>query len=349
MLDEISNSHLTNNQTKRDSFGIGLREGYVRYFFVGMAILFPLVIASGFTPSYVAMNAGQFTPHWFVHIHAAIMATWLLLFLTQSVLAVKENLRFHRRLGQVAAVFGILVALAMITASTRVRIADPPAQESFLWDVLLLELYIVILFIVFFTWGILVRKNAAAHKRLLLVATLVLIQAGIDRTRWLPWLGDAIFVRFIYLDLFLIPLLVYDLFNIGKVHRITVMVSAIIVALQIAVTLTWGSMAWHRFWFNRITPFVERVVEIKLNSSQLDLLVGEYGDKNWAMAIVRDGDKLFLKLPDFDRMELSATSPTQLFLKVTNWKISFVRGPEGKITKVINTEPNKEWEAARYK
>jgi hypothetical protein len=65
-------------------------------------------------------------------------------------------------------------------------------------------LYGISIFGLFFTSGILARKNAAVHKRLLFFATLVLMQAAIDRTRFLPGMGTSVYIAFAYLDSLLI-------------------------------------------------------------------------------------------------------------------------------------------------
>jgi hypothetical protein len=103
-----------------------------RYFFVGMAILFPIITVIGFTPSYQAMSAGTLSPHWVVHIHGALMTSWLLVFLTQAILAAKGNFKFHRKLGLFSVVLGVLVWLAMATVSAHLLIANhPPKEDTF--------------------------------------------------------------------------------------------------------------------------------------------------------------------------------------------------------------------------
>lgn len=320
-----------------------------RYFFVKMAILFLIVALIGFIPSYQMIYSGQIKPHWFAHVHGAIMTSWLLIFLTQSILAAKGNLKFHRRLGLFSVGLGVIVWLAMGTASIRGRIAYPPPLEDFTWDILLIELSAMNLFGLFFTWGILVRKKAAAHKRLLFFATLVLLQAAVDRTRWLPGLDAAFYVRFIYLDVLIIPLLIYDLITARRIHKITMIGSMIIIIVQIAVTNTLGSPAWHQFWFNRLAPFVEQVVEIKPSDAQTEPLLGDYGDKSWHMTVYRDDGKLYLQLPDQPKLEMAATAENEWFLRATIWKLSFIRGADGSVIKIINKEPNKTWEAQRLK
>ena len=323
------------------------KSGYVRYFFLGMACLFPVLVILGFLPSYQDVSNGSFKPHWFVHVHGALMAGWLFIFLTQTFLAARGNLKFHRQLGVFAAFYGAIICLLMPTTSIRARLTFPFPVEDFIWDVLALEIAGAMMFILFFAWGMLVRKNAAAHKRLLLLATIILMGAAIDRMRWLPRLENGLFSNFAYLDALLIPLFIYDFFSVGRIHKITLLGGACIITLQLLAASVIGSPSWHAFWFNRFAPFVEQVVEIKLTDAQTDPLLGDYGDKNWHMTLSRDGGKLYLKFPDQPRVEVGAISANELFMKTTIWKLSFVKDADGRVIKMINTRAASTWEAAR--
>jgi hypothetical protein len=320
-----------------------------RYFFVAMATLFPIITVIGFTPSYQAVYSGEVHLHWFAHVHGAIMGSWLLIFFTQSLLAARDNLKFHRRLGLISVVLGALVWLCMCTASIRARIAFPPPLNDFTWDIYLIEFSAMNMFGLFFTWGILARKKAAVHKRLLFFATMVLLQAAIDRTRFLPGMDAAVYVRFIYLDAMIIPLMIYDWVTTKRIQKITLIGSLIIIIVQCSVTMTMGSPGWHRFWFNRLAPFVEQVKEVTLNKSQVDPLLGDYGDNKWHMTVLRDSGKVYLKLPDQPGFEMAAVSENEWFLRTTTWKVSFIRAVDGSVIKIVNKQPNIAWEAKRMK
>ncbi len=194
-----------------------------RYFFVAMAILFPVIVWLGFFPSYQSMNAGTLEVHWLTHIHGALMTSWILVFLTQAILAAKGNLKFHRRLGLSAVVLGVLVWLAMATVTAHFLIANHPPEESFIFDLLLMQFYEMISFGLFFALGIWLRKkDTASHKRLLILATFVLLTAAIDRMYWLPSLGmEPPYGTFVYQDTLLIPLFFYDFITLRRIHRIT--------------------------------------------------------------------------------------------------------------------------------
>ena len=146
--------------------------------------------------------------------------------------------------------------VTMGAAYIHLMIANHPPADHFFYDLLLLVFYGMASFGLFFTWGVLWRKNSAAHKRLLFLATMVIIQAAIDRIHWLPELGLGYpYVDFLYLDLLIIPLVAYDFVTRGAIHGITVIGSAVIITEQLAVSWLWGSPAWHRFWFGIFTSF----------------------------------------------------------------------------------------------
>jgi len=319
----------------------------MHYFFVYMACLFPVLVLLGFTPSYMMVYSGAAQLHWFAHVHGAIMSSWLIVFLVQSVLAAKGNLKFHRKLGLFAAGLGVLVWLCMVTASIRGRAAYYFPPEDDVWDILLIELYASSLFAVFFTWGMLARKNAAAHKRLVLLATIIIMTAAVDRIRFLP--GATQMSRFIYLDMLLIPLFIYDIVTLKRIHKITVLGALIFVILQISITLAWGSLAWHKFAFGFWKPFVTAPVEVVLTDVELAPLLGEYGDSNWHVSIKRIDGKIYMQMPGIPKKELRESSPTELFVRAMAWKIEFIKNKEGKIIKMINIQPNLTWELSRYR
>lgn len=247
----ITASSVTNNSAKRTS----TQSRKARYFFVVIAFLFLIIAVVGFAPSYRDMYAGVFPIHWLVHVHGALMTSWLLIFITQTLLSATGRLKFHRKLGLFAVVLGVLIWISMWIVSARALIGYNPPVDNFLFDVLLVQFYGIALFGLFFTWGILVRKNAAAHKRLLFLATLVLIQAGIDRIHWLPDLHLVLSSNFIYLDALLFTLFIYDWVTLRRIHKITLIGVLLYIAAQVTVMIVWGSPVWHSFWFNLMNKF----------------------------------------------------------------------------------------------
>lgn len=125
----------------------------------------------------------------------------------------------------------------MWMVSIHVLIANYLPVESFLFHLILMKLYAIITFASFFSWGMLIKKtDSTAHKRLLFLAIVVLLQAAIERMHWLPMFGlDYPFIFFIYPDMLLIPLFIYDLLTLKCIHKIALVGAAFITIVQLTV------------------------------------------------------------------------------------------------------------------
>ncbi|NIJ54689.1 hypothetical protein [Dyadobacter arcticus] len=307
-----------------------------RYFFLVMAILFPVVAFLGFFPSAQMMNEGALEVHWITHVHSAVMTSWLLLYLTQTILSVTGNLKYHRRLGLLSVVLAVLVFLMMGVVSFNIIIVNHPPEGSFLFDFLFTSFYEMLAFALFFTWGMLFRKkDLSAHKRLLTLASIVLLDAAVDRIQLrqlFPSFGLTYpATNFIYADILYIPLFLYDLVTIKRIHRVTLIGTAIVFAFQIAVCTFYGSPSWHKFWYVQTKPLVKKVVEVALTDEQSTHLLGNYESKIGKIHIGRQNGKLYAQFDDGKKQEMGATSETELFLKLETMEFSFVTGPEGKV------------------
>jgi len=248
-----------------------------------MAILFPVITFIGFYPSYRDFEAGILKIHWLTHIHSTVMTSWLLLYLTQTLLAATGNIKIHRRLGPFAFVLGILVFMFMGIVSFHILIVNHPPEGSFLFSLLIGNFFEMLSFALFFTWGMLLRKkNAGAHKRLITLATITLMVAAIDRMKLnnlLPSFGiEAFNPTFIYVDILLIPLLLHDLITLRRIHKFTWLCIAILIFLQVISSNVSGSPSWHKFLFKATAPLMEKEkdIEIKLTDAQSAPLLGDY-------------------------------------------------------------------------
>jgi hypothetical protein len=231
-------------------------------------------------------------------------------------------------------------------------IANHPPQEYWLFDLILMGFYAMATFGVFFTWGLLARKkDPAAHKRLLLLATLVTLQAAVDRIHWLPMFGIKYpYIYFMYLDTLLLPLFAYDFVTLRRIHRITWFGSAFIIAAQLGVWSLWASPAWHKFWFNLAAPFVEKVVEIKLNDAQTDPLLGDYeGAPFGRITISRESGKLCLQITGQGKQEMGATSAMEFFPRTEIGGFSFIKDSHGVVTKVVVHVSSHTWDMRRVR
>lgn len=230
----------------------------LRWFFVALGLVYLLVAIAGFAPSYVEFLAGTFEMHWFAHLHGGLMAGWLLLYISQATLVAARSTNLHRRLGLAAIALGIAIWLSMVIASVRVRLVLDPPVGHFLWDVFAREAALIVLFPVFFAWGVAKRRDAAAHKRLMTLATAVLMQPAIDRMQWIAALGSysPIFYLLYPLLLYVLlaPLVAFDLVTRKRVHAVTLAGMSIVLLAHIIVFQLTGSPAWHEFAHRLLPP-----------------------------------------------------------------------------------------------
>ena len=207
-----------------------------RWFYVAMAVLFASTAIVGFAPNSLAILEGtKENPPLLIHVHAAAMSMWLMLLFTQAMLVATGNLHHHMRLGTVSLVLApnIVIIMILITYS-QIQSGSAPA-----WLVAT-QVKRVTLFTLFFVWAMAVRRrDSEAHKRLLFLATFVVLDAAFNRMLWfLPDLGYAPTVRLFELVL-LVPLLTYDWVTVGRLNKVYVIGVPIILAGSIAIVFFW--------------------------------------------------------------------------------------------------------------
>jgi hypothetical protein len=211
-----------------------------RRFFVVMSYLFLVLSVVGFAPSFFIDP-----PVPYVAIgHGVLMAAWLGVFIMQARLVAAGNVNQHRRLGTLSVALAVVIWLSMAIASFAVLDRLQPALDSYLYDVLMVQLVLMVLFTGFVTWGYLARRDSASHKRLMALSTLLLVQAALDRMSWQP-VPVSVLVWIL-----LIPFWIFDLLSLRRVHRVTLIATGMIVASHVAVSRLWGWPAWHQFFFD---------------------------------------------------------------------------------------------------
>jgi hypothetical protein len=223
-----------------------------RRFHAGMAWLFVVVAIVGFAPRSLAIvNGTMKSPPLVVHLHAAVMASWVTLLAVQATLSLVGRIDLHRRLGLASLVVAPLV-LIMLVATTVVRqnAAFGTPSDPIFNNILLVQIRAIVLFPVFFLWALRTRfTDARTHKRMALLATLVLLDAAIARMSWLPYneFPKHYLAVHLYLLALLVPALLHDLIRLGRIHRAWVWGLVLLLPWIIATEFVWGSHWWRTF------------------------------------------------------------------------------------------------------
>jgi len=233
-----------------------------RWIFVFMAALFVVTTLVGFIPDVIdktaAIQAGQ-RPPWPIvaHFHAVVMGSWLLLLLAQAFLMATGRGAFHKQLGMTAVVMAPAVVVAGFFMTTTMyhfnwallQTAPPDVAEvgkKFLGSLLMTQAQTGILFGVFVTWALLVRRTQPGmHKRLLILATVLPLPAAIDRIGWLPTsYPDSVLSPYLYALLWIAPMFCWDLIRTGRVHRAYLVWGALFVPTSLVIMQLWFSPWW---------------------------------------------------------------------------------------------------------
>ncbi|MER9117117.1 hypothetical protein NKH93_10870 [Mesorhizobium sp. M0954] len=235
-----------------------------RFFFAYTLFIFVTVLV-GFVPHSVdlvhAVVVGHLPPiPLAIHIHAIVMGGWIILLLVQAASVATGRTALHRRLGMIAFAWIPLMVLMMVLVARSIWMmvaglpagAIPPdvlaSTKTLLSNILIEQITAFVLFPLFALWGIAVRRSdPGAHRRLMILATLVILMAAVDRiaVRWLPTTYPASYdAQYIYALLWMAPVLIFDLVRRGRVHRVWVIGLACNLPFFVFNHFMWGSPRW---------------------------------------------------------------------------------------------------------
>jgi hypothetical protein len=223
-----------------------------RAFFLAFAAVAWISIAMGFGPELGGHLRGRTPwPSLIVHVHVVAFAGWMVLFTTQVWLIRSKNLDTHRKLGLIAvALVPIMVVLGVSTALVSRRLHFEAGDTTML-AFMIVPLTDMLLFPSFAVPGLRLRKDAARHKRLMLVATITLLPAAFGRWigSWLlvqlgdGWIGFAA-QSYLGPDFIVLGAMLYDRVTRGRVHGVYFYALAWMLTVQAATSAIYHWSGW---------------------------------------------------------------------------------------------------------
>lgn len=159
------------------------RRPEVRGAFAALQLYMAAVVFAGFAPSFYLKPERALAMDWTIHVHAGVMTLWILFMAVQGVLPSTGRVNLHRTLGWWGAgLAGLVVATGMMIAVKGVHDGWDPfgfgSPEAFA-AIPFRDLFCFSLFLGLGLWA---RKRAPeAHRRLMTLATLSVIPAGLAR------------------------------------------------------------------------------------------------------------------------------------------------------------------------
>jgi len=223
------------------------RQGLSRHFFFSLMLLYATIAVIGFVPSLIGFARGTFPMSVPAHIHGVLMVSWLAMLVAQSALPSRGSVGLHQRVGAWVVVLAALIWVSLAVMTMRSIVVNDPQPGNFIYNILLLQGMILLLFPLFFGWAFLRRRTPGWHKRLMVLAALLPLQASIDRMFWMPRGASSQWENFLYLDLLLIPLFIFDFKTLRRIHPATAIGTLILVATQLVALALWNNPAWHQF------------------------------------------------------------------------------------------------------
>jgi hypothetical protein len=184
-------------------------------------------------------------PEPFFYFHGVVFTAWFVMLVLQPALVGLGRRDLHAAWGRVgAAVAAALVVVGIVGTLIAARrpggfIGVPIPPERFA----VIPLTDLALFTLFVSRAILKRRDAQSHKRLMLLGSICLIGAAIARWPVVFTSGGPV-LMFVLVDLFLLPLVVWDLRTRGSLHPATLWGGLLIVLSQPLRLWLSGTEAW---------------------------------------------------------------------------------------------------------
>lgn len=241
-----------------------------QHFYVRIAGACLAVAVIGFAPTYwLPLLRGTLDVRPIFHVHAAVFYGWTLLFLAQTYLAANRSITRHREWG----VFGVALAttmcfvgMAAALTSLKQSMADGFGEAA--KPFVIIPVSGIAFFAALFTFALLEVKRPETHKRVMLVATVSLLQAAVGR--WFlillapasigsgpaapPPVAISVMPALVS-DLLIVAAMIHDRKTIGRVHPAYWAAGGALIALQLLRVPLSTTAAWARVadWLSAIS------------------------------------------------------------------------------------------------
>lgn len=176
-------------------------------------------------------------PFW-VHLHGVAMLAWLALLIVQPTLVSRDNLALHRRLGWIGAGLALFItALGIFTglASLVLNRFPPFFTPPYFFALTTVESLVFGLMV----WAAIRRRHTTAwHRRLMIGATIVILEPALGRILPMPLMIGWSDIPIGLIQLGVVGIIaLYDRRTLGRIHPATKAIAAIVIAVRITIYL----------------------------------------------------------------------------------------------------------------
>lgn len=228
------------------------RKGPDRKIYIGWIAIVWAAIISGFGLDFGRYMTERPGPPLILHLHAAVYVIWLVLVSVQIFLVETGDIRRHKTLGWATAILSAVMVPLGLTAAL-VDQARQAGTPDYAPQFLSLEFGEMIGFSIFIAAGLLLRRNLAAHKRLMILSAVAISDAGFARL-WLMGFKVTVpgpfgwWLQFYWgIALTLIAMMAWDWWKRGRVHPAVLAGAALLwtnqwIATELFFSPTWKAM-----------------------------------------------------------------------------------------------------------
>jgi hypothetical protein len=225
-----------------------------RMFYIGMAVLAAAIVFAGFSRTYYLRGVfGRPEIGLLRHVHGFLFTSWLVLLLVQVSLVAVKRTDIHRRLGVAGGVLAALMVVAGVTLGINAASQghSPAGIPALVF--LVIPLGDMLVFSAIVAAGFYYRRQSETHKRLMVMATLVLLPAAVARLPFAFILATGPLAFYGLPDLLLLACIGYDTIVHRRLHPAYLWGGLILVITQPLRLFIGGTAAWLSFahWLTR--------------------------------------------------------------------------------------------------
>jgi hypothetical protein len=229
-----------------------------RLFYTGAGLYLALLTFAGFAPTFYLSRWLQPPPTTpeigpLLAVHGAAFTGWMVLMAVQPSLIATRRRQLHRRLGWVGAGLAVLmVVLGNLAAVAAMHVGFKGMGDPYAFYAI--AFFAIQPFAVLVALAVLWRERAEMHKRLMVLASVCIVEAATAR---LPMaMAGAPFSFFVGGDLVILAGMAYDQLSRGRIHKVWIWGGAAVVATQIGKLLISQTAPWLGFahWVAGLWP-----------------------------------------------------------------------------------------------
>ena len=212
-----------------------------------MALVILATVLFGFAKTYfLAGMVRAPLPNHLIHFHGAVFTAWIALLIVQTALVTAKQIKVHRTLG----IAGFCLAVVMLVLGTLAAIdalkrgSGPLGLDSHTF--LVVPFSSMLMFAILIGAAYKLRFKPEAHKRLILIGTISLLDAAVGR--WpITLLQAQPKLQGLVILAFLLVVIGYDLFSLRRISKTTMWASALVIVVHLVRVPIGLSPGWHRF------------------------------------------------------------------------------------------------------